>query len=271
METKVGSECTVCGEGLLTMLEKKKDIDGTVENILICNRCFVLANEAAFLHGLALQVHASETVYRLDDEAVMHLEEQVQGQQRLLTYVLPLLGKVEEKHMLEVGCGRGLMLIAASRLGFRRAMGVDPNVETFREVARHIQVDSNVTVHRELSEVSDKADCVVMWHALEHIPTPREFLTRLGDWLNDRAILFFQVPQYHHGYLCATHFYFYNEPSIRRLMASVGFEVLEIGYDVDNQFTTVVARYQSPPRATPLIGTGRVSNERESRFAPRSI
>jgi 2-polyprenyl-3-methyl-5-hydroxy-6-metoxy-1,4-benzoquinol methylase len=256
MATKVGSECTVCGEGSLTMLEKKKDIDGTVENILICNCCFVLANEAAFLHGLSLQVQASETVYRLDDEAVVHLEEQVQGQQRLLTYVLPLLGKVEEKNMLEVGCGRGLMLIAARRLGFRRVIGVDPNVETFREVARHVQVDSNVTVCRDLSEVSDKVDCVVMWHALEHIPTPREFLTRLGDWLNDRAILFFQVPQYHQGYVCATHFHFYNEPSIRRLMASAGFEVLEIGYDVDNQFTTVVARYQSPPQSTPLIGGG---------------
>ena len=247
-ERKVGSACPVCGEGLLTLLERKKDIDGAIVDILLCSDCKVLANESAFQHSVALQVQASETFYRLTDEDLDHLEEQVESQRRLLAYILPLLGKVNEKVMLEVGCGRGLMLIAARRLGFRRAIGVDPNVETFRQVAQHIEVDSDIVVHRDLMEVGDKVDCVVMWHALEHMPAPREFLMRLGACLNDRAILFFQVPQYHQAYICATHFYFYNEPSIRHLMRNAGFEVLEIGYDVDNQFTTVVARYKSMTR-----------------------
>jgi 2-polyprenyl-3-methyl-5-hydroxy-6-metoxy-1,4-benzoquinol methylase len=238
-----GMECPVCGEGSLALFERKRDIHGTIGDVLICGRCLVLTNASAFAHDLSLQAQASETFYRLTEDDLDGLEEQVGAQQRLLAYILPFLGRPEEKTMLEIGCGRGLMLVAARRMGFRRAIGVDPNTETFREVVNRIAIDGGIVAYRDLREVSEKVDCAVMWHTLEHIPAPRSFLADLAERLNPGAILFLQVPQYYQPYICATHYYFYNEPSIRRLMATTGFAVLEIGYDVENQFTTVVGRH----------------------------
>jgi ubiquinone/menaquinone biosynthesis C-methylase UbiE len=243
--SKGSSHCRVCGDGTLILLEKKKNINGSLEEILICDCCLVLVNAGAFEHDIALQVHASETFYKLDQEVLTHLEEHINEQQRLLAYVLPSLGKVSGKVMLEIGCGRGLMLIAARRLGFRRAIGIDPNIETFNELAKHVTLDSGVAVYRDLLDVSEKVDCIVMWHALEHISEPREFLKSLVKFVNDKALIFLQVPQYTQRYVCSTHYYFYNEPSMHRLMADGGFEILEIGYDIDNEFMTVVARYVS--------------------------
>lgn len=247
-ETKIvrivaGCVCPVCDDGLLVFLEKKIDIHGTVGDILTCNRCFVLVNANAFAYDVTLQTHASETFYRLNDSEISGLEERIGEQKRLLSYILPFLGRPNEKVMLEVGSGRGLMLIAARRLGFRRAIGVDPNIETFHQVTSHIVVDSSVAVVRDLAEVTETVDCTVMWHTLEHIPAPRAFLDNLVSCLKKGAILFLQVPQFYQPYICATHYYFYNEPSIRVLMTNGGFEVLEIGYDLGNQFMTVVARF----------------------------
>ena len=240
-----GVECQVCGSGRLVFLEKKRDIHGAIGDFLLCDQCFVLTNASAFAHSLALQVYASETFYRVDAAELGSLDKQVETQRALLSYVLPFVGTPAGKVLLEIGCGRGLMLSAARRLGFKRAIGVDPNLETFRQIANHLAFDPEVTAFRDLEEVSEKVDCVVMWHTLEHIPQPLIFLRQLGTRLRDGAILFFQVPQYYQPYICATHYYFYNEPSIRRLMANAGFAILEIGYDVDNQFTTVVGQFGS--------------------------
>jgi SAM-dependent methyltransferase len=240
-EEKIKSKCTVCQQGSLVLMEKKRDISGAIVNILICNHCSVIANSSAFSYGMESQ-DATESVYKLRGE-VEQLSEQVDVQLKLLSYIFPFIGRVGQKTFLEIGYGKGLMLIAASQAGFKNVIGVDPFDNVFRQVAMHFPEIKNVITHHELDAVKEPVDCVFMWHTLEHLPAPRSFLLNLTKTLNPSALLFFQVPQYHSPYIVGTHFYFFNELSIYNLLSSTGFSILEIGYDLDNQFITVVARY----------------------------
>lgn len=238
-------DCKVCDGGALVFLEKKRNIDGSINDIYICNSCFVVTNIHAFDHDATLQVQASESFYRLDNKEIEKLESYIESNKALLAYVMPYLGEAYGKSMLEIGSGRGLMLVAAKRVGFRKAIGVDMNLGTFKELKRHLVVDDDIVMYKNIEEVREKVDCVIMWHTLEHIPHPRQHLQLMVSRLNESAILFFQVPQYYQPYICSTHYHFYNEPSIRSLMKECKFSVLEIGYDLENQFTTVVARYEN--------------------------
>jgi len=223
-------------------MEKKKDITNTTVDILICNHCFVIANASAFRYGLDIQ-NATESVYQFKKEEVSQLDGQIKQQQDLLSYALPFIKKVDKKTFLEVGFGKGLMLIAASQLGFQRVIGIDPFDNVFRQVSFYFPDVTNISTYHALAEISEQVDFVFMWHTLEHLADPHLFLTEMTKILNPSALFFFQVPQYHSPYIVRTHYYYYNEPSIHYLLSSFGFSILETGYDLDNQFITVVARY----------------------------
>jgi 2-polyprenyl-3-methyl-5-hydroxy-6-metoxy-1,4-benzoquinol methylase len=247
-----GTPCKVCSFGQLIFLEKKLNIDGSVNHIYLCDSCSVVTNLSAFAFDESLQAHASATYYKLDDEDTAEIAPLIDSHQGLVAYATRFLGGAEGRSLLEIGTGRGTLLVAAKRLGYRQAVGVDLNLATFEALKARFPVDDDIVVYKDIEEIRERFDCVVMWHTLEHIPEPRAYLEKVALRLKEGGILFLQVPQYYQPYICSTHYHFYNEPSIRKLMAATGFQVLELGYDLKNQFTTVVARYD-PGRVKAVV------------------
>ncbi len=238
----------LCDSGTLILLEKKLNINGKINDIYICSKCFVITNGSTF-ENIVLQEEGLDNFYRYSEDEIGKIDYYVGCNKNILQSVLPFfmdrhgVASLHDKTLLEIGCGRGFLLIAASQLGFKKAIGIDLNMNTFNETKRHIEIKDNVAVVTDIKDAKDQVDCVVMWHTLEHIYDPNFFFRNLRPKLNNGCIFFIQVPQYYQPYICDTHYYFYTDPSMRTLFQINGCETLQIGYDPTYQFMTAIGRF----------------------------
>lgn len=86
--------------------------------------------------------------------------------------------------VLDVGAGRGRLVAALRRRGYR-AEGIDPWPRG-GDVARR-----SVEQHR-----ADDLDAVVLWHVLEHVKDPRAALERTQSWLRPGGALLVATPNF---------------------------------------------------------------------------
>lgn len=240
---KIQKTCPICETGKLTFIEKKRNVNGDIDDMYACNVCFVIVNMSRNKENLGRQEVGLRCVYKYSEEDVRNIRDHIAEQKKLLTEcVMPFISKkINGKVLLEIGCGRGLLMIAAVEMGFGKALGVDISPVMFDETKNHIAVSNNVLFYRNIADIRDRADCVVMWHTLEHIFDPNLLLRELRPKLNDGCRFVLQVPQYRQEHVCDTHHFFYNEPSMRHLFKRNGMTVTDIVYDFTNQFMTVAA------------------------------
>lgn len=248
-------DCRVCG-GRMVLLEKRCDVDGWVQDVALCTGCYVIDNASitpADTTAEATQQRAASCAhYTVTDTDLAHIRHEVDATRTLLAHFLPDLGEnVSARTFLDVGCGRGLLLLAADALGFGTVIGVDLNTESAAATLCHFPPTRPIAVLPDLADVpavgtlgSLPADVVFLWHTLEHISTPHTFLDTLTPRLNAHALFVAQVPQYHADYIFATHYHFYNEPSLTHLLTAHGFHIDRFEYDGERHYLTVVARYQ---------------------------
>lgn len=240
--------CNVCG-GQLVFFENRMSTDRGTCEIWLCRSCFVLVHASACPAGASEEVErqaaSSASYYRVDPST---LRTEIDGKRNMLSsgFFSRYLSDLDRKVLLDVGCGMGTLLVAAAEMGFRRAIGVDINTASFAAMAEAIPIPPQVTMLPSMDLIDEPADIAVLWHALEHVYEPNPFLAALVSHLKDGAMLFFQVPQYRQEYIFDTHYYFYNESSLRAVLGRHGFSVKEFLYDHDLQFLALAAAYDAP-------------------------
>jgi SAM-dependent methyltransferase len=136
--------------------------------------------------------------------------------------------------VLDVGCGRGVLLSGLARRGFEAhgfemsasaASGVDP-----RAVVR---VGKSL---READYPSAYFDQVIIWHVLEHLPDPRETLQEIRRVLKPGGRLVVAVPNYSSLQARCSganwfhldpprHLFHFTAEGLRQLLASTGFDI----------------------------------------------
>ncbi|MDZ4678486.1 MAG: class I SAM-dependent methyltransferase [Oligoflexia bacterium] len=97
--------------------------------------------------------------------------------------------------LLEVGCGTGWIVKAASELGFK-AKGIDINRHAIELGREHFKINLE---RKFLNEVKEKFDVIVVNHVLEHILDPKQFLIDAHERLNLGGYLFFGLPNLNGG------------------------------------------------------------------------
>lgn len=135
----------------------------------------------------------------------------------------------EKGNVIDVGAGTGDFLLTAKRNDWR-IFGVEPS-EKAREKAR----EKGVFLSENIGKIQKKANCITLWHALEHIPNLEETLFLLKNQLTENGILVIAVPNYKSkdaeiyknfwaAYDVPRHLWHFSRKGLRDLLNDIGFE-----------------------------------------------
>ena len=166
---------------------------------------------------------------------------------------------LNEKEIMEIGSGQGDFLRLICKLGHNHGIGFDPsyvphgNAREGPEFIREFYGDR----HRSYS-----ADFIIARHILEHLDSPREFLSLIRSAIGDRkhARVYVEVPNILYTLrdlgiwdLIFEHPSYFNATSIRYLFEFCGFEILAVKERFKNQFLGVEARPATATEHAPKV------------------
>jgi len=141
-----------------------------------------------------------------------------------------LLGK--SKNIVEIGCSTGHFLCAAKKFG-PNVFGVELGESTKQYAAKR-----GIIVKKNIKEYdSDKFDLIFMFHVLEHISDPINFLKEIKPYLKTSGKLIIEVPniedilvslykieEFMDLYFSAPHKFYFSKETLQRVMLKAGFK-----------------------------------------------
>ena len=91
--------------------------------------------------------------------------------------------------ILDIGCGNGDLLLKMHQAGFKSLTGVDPYISST------INYHGKITIHKkELYEMTDKYDLIMLHHSFEHMQGPSRVLNHLSGMLKDKGTILIRIP-----------------------------------------------------------------------------
>jgi 2-polyprenyl-3-methyl-5-hydroxy-6-metoxy-1,4-benzoquinol methylase len=140
--------------------------------------------------------------------------------------------------ILDVGCGNGSFLDSVSDL-FREFYASEFNEFAFKKAKQ--KVPGIINVGNDLSQLKGKIAVITLWHVLEHIPNPQEFLEKLKNHMDSESRMIFEVPnsdslnfkifkRNYNWISLPEHVFFYNKKSIKYLLDNLDMEIMDITY-----------------------------------------
>ena len=241
--------CFVCGSHELSKFSSEYDRDNEIADIFLCGHCQALIprySQGQLLVSLEQQVlEAEEDVGPFSEE---NAEELVVGYGGVADFYRNWLGEPNDEYICEVGCGRGSLLEALKRTGYR-VIGCEPCPNLASKARAIYGLSDEELVNCDVAalfELVEREGIVIkgvfMWHVLEHLSNPLEVLRLICQHLVADGFVIFQIPLLTKDYLHPSHLVFYNEPCIRYLAAQVNCRVEELNYDYDRMYCGFVLR-----------------------------
>ena len=164
--------------------------------------------------------------------------------------VIDNLNESRQSTILDVGCGGGAFLDALYKRGFRKIYGFDSSVSGIAVAKKNFShLMDNYFVHsaydeRLPNELPRQFDIITSTEVIEHLYSPKTYLTNLRHWLKDDGYLIISTP--YHGYLKnlgiallggfdnhfnsiydGEHIKFVSKRTINKLLADNGFQLVK--------------------------------------------
>lgn len=150
------------------------------------------------------------------------------------------LFKNEPYSLLEIGAGdAGFLQIIRQSLPKIHLTAVDKDQNTVHHRIKN--ADENYSDLDELQEKSLCYDFICLFHVLEHLLSPSDFLTKICRIMSSNSLLMIEVPSfcdpllslyeneaYSKFYFQSQHPYVYSPSSLQRLMEHNGFQTVEL-------------------------------------------
>jgi 2-polyprenyl-3-methyl-5-hydroxy-6-metoxy-1,4-benzoquinol methylase len=139
--------------------------------------------------------------------------------------------------ILDVGCGSGTLLLEMQNAGFVNLQGVDPFLQSDVNYGNGVQL-----FKQEIESLpAESFDVVMMHHALEHVPHPRETMKRLYRVAKPRGHVIIRVPVLgfawqHYGvdwvqFDAPRHYFLPTLQALTTLAEDAGFIIEGVEYD----------------------------------------
>ncbi len=149
------------------------------------------------------------------------------------------LGLRFDSSILDVGCGKGKLLLDLSLLGFSNLLGIDPFLKDDVIYENGVRV-----LRKDLEELNQEFDLVMLHHSFEHMPAPLDTLRKAHNLVKPGHYLLLRIPlagsfawrKYGVNWVALDaprHLYLHTPESIQILASQAGFEVAEVVYDGD--------------------------------------
>lgn len=161
------------------------------------------------------------------------------------------------KKVLDIGSGKGKYLSNFLNDSNISLVGIDVN-ESAIELSKEKYPNIKFVYSNDLTDIEQfgKYDLVSMWHVLEHIDNPVEYLKQVNRLLTNKGDFYVEVPNINSMNLkifgsryqwisLPEHLYFYSEKSLKMLLEKTGFEIRNVYY----------------PKMFPLLFTHHIENK----------
>jgi ubiquinone/menaquinone biosynthesis C-methylase UbiE len=155
--------------------------------------------------------------------------------------ILSHAGINKNAKVLDVGCGIGHLLYSMKQAGMKNLLGVDPFIEKDLLYENGLEI-----LKKEIDEVDNGWDLIMLNHVLEHIEHQHEMLASIFSKLNPGGCCLIRIPtvssqaweQYKENWVqldAPRHLFLHSVKSISLLSKEIGFDIENIIYD-SNEF-----------------------------------
>lgn len=139
--------------------------------------------------------------------------------------------------ILDVGCGKGILLHKMKESGFNNVVGIDPYLDNDIFYKNGLKVFKKV-----IQEIDDKFDFIMFNHSFEHLDNPFETLRQTHKLLNDNKYTLIRIPvadsyawkRYGVNWSsleAPRHIFLHTKKSVEILSSKTGFKVDKVTYD----------------------------------------
>lgn len=175
-----------------------------------------------------------------------------------------LVGRYElnNKSVLEIGCGNGEFLELLCRLGDNKGLGFDPAFDHERGVLNNIADAKGVKDFYSEKYKGHKADFVACKMTLEHIPDTSHFVGVARESLHSdgSSTFYLQVPESMRIFeQCAfediyyEHCNYFTPGSLARLFRSLGMDIKSLYTSYEGQYLAIEACLAGDTQQAPLV------------------
>jgi len=225
----MNNNCRICNSSNL-----KTFVKGNTE-LIECRECGIVFNQKMPSKEDLNDYYTKEYQLRSNLTGEIYSEyrrfSQAPEQIKLIAEIKQYLN--EGDSILDIGCYKGAFIDEARRWGFK-VTGVEPSAE-----GREYLSTLGLNAFSQLEEVNEKFSGIVMWHSLEHITEPLEYLKRLKSYLKDGGYLFIRVPAYDSvwskllgknwvWFQPHNHYFHYSTNSMKKLIYNAEYQLISL-------------------------------------------
>jgi 2-polyprenyl-3-methyl-5-hydroxy-6-metoxy-1,4-benzoquinol methylase len=159
------------------------------------------------------------------------------------------LGVSLKSRILDIGCGQGHLLREMGAQGFSNLTGIDPFI------AGDIFYDNSVKIlKKQLEDLDQKFDFIMLHHSFEHMPEPLAVLKKLRTLLNPKCYILIRIPvagsyswkKYGVNWFALDaprHLHLHTPKSMKLLAAKVGLRIADVVFDSEGISTLASEQY----------------------------
>ena len=139
--------------------------------------------------------------------------------------------------ILDIGCGTGKLLLTMQRFGYENLTGIDPYNQA------DIFYDDNLSIYKkDLFDLDEKYDLIMLNHSFEHMEFPEKVLSKLSTLIEDNGCILIRIPlagsyawrKYKTNWVqldAPRHFYLHTVKSMSILAEKSGLKLDEVKFD----------------------------------------
>ncbi|XSG77459.1 methyltransferase domain-containing protein [Herpetosiphon llansteffanensis] len=246
MPTETLKACPSCGATQADLVwQQPETFIAEGLNLYMCCTCAqIYLNPRLTLESTTLLENQSE-VYAYSEAAE---QQEIALKASILAHI-EQHGKLQPGRVLDLGCNRGLLLVAAQHRGWQ-SVGIE-----LSPVAADIACQRyGLTVYSDPSSLAqlEAFDLITCWHVLEHLHEPVAFVQELAAVLKPEGVLAIQVPAYQFrdqfieqgqagSLLSVVHTLYFTAPTLISLVTKAGLCVFYCDESPEYRMLTVYA------------------------------